>query len=103
GAAVALDLGRTADRRRLAKHRRRLRRGRRFAVGMHRASPIPTAWSEWPAPDTLVCRCEEVTASEISDAVCGLDADDARDVRVTARPGMGPSQGRVCGVAASAP
>src|SRR5690606_9309157 len=71
GAAVALDLGRTADRRRLAKHRRRLRRGRRFAVGMHRASPIPTAWSEWPAPDTLVCRCEEVTASEISDAVCG--------------------------------
>lgn len=101
GAAVAQDLGVDTDRRQMARHRRRLRRGRRFAVGMHRASPVPAAWSEWVTPQTLVCRCEEVTAAEVSDAVCGLDADDARDVRVTARPGMGLCQGRVCGFALS--
>lgn len=101
GMAIARDLGVEADDRRMARHRRRLRRGRRFAVGMHRASPVPTAWSEWLTPQTLVCRCEEVTASEVSDAVCDLEADDARDVRVTARPGMGLCQGRVCGFAVS--
>lgn len=101
GAAVAQDLGVRVDRRRMSRHRRRLRRGRRFAVGMHRASPVPAAWDEWLTPDTHVCRCEEVTAAEVSDAVGMLRADDARDVRVTARPGMGLCQGRVCGFALS--
>lgn len=101
GAAVARELGASVDGRAIARHRRRLRRGRRFAVGMHRASPVPAAWAEWVTPQTTVCRCEEVTAAEVSDAVCGLEADDARDVRVTARPGMGLCQGRVCGFALS--
>ncbi|WP_406247436.1 FAD-dependent oxidoreductase [Microbacterium sp. M] len=100
-AAVAQDLGRTVDRRRMQRHRRRLRRGRSFAIGMHRASPVPEEWSTWLTPQTVVCRCEEVSASEVEDAVCGLGADDARDVRVTARPGMGLCQGRVCGFALS--
>lgn len=100
-ASVARDLGRRVDPRVMARHRRRLRRGRRFSIGMHRASPIPTAWSEWLTPQTHVCRCEEVTVAEVSDAVSSLDADDARDVRVTARPGMGLCQGRVCGFALS--
>ena len=101
GAAVARDLGASVDQRSMARHRRRLRRGRRFAIGMHLASPVPAAWSEWVTPQTTVCRCEEVTAAEVSEAVCALDADDARDVRVTARPGMGLCQGRVCGFALS--
>ncbi|MFJ2543761.1 FAD-dependent oxidoreductase [Microbacterium sp. NPDC087589] len=101
GAAVASDLGATADLRAMARHRRRLRRGRRFAIGMHRASPVPVAWDQWLTPETHVCRCEEVTAAEVTDAVDGLRADDARDVRVTARPGMGLCQGRVCGFALS--
>lgn len=101
GAAVARDLGASADRRMMARHRRRLRRGRRFAIGMHRASPVPAAWDEWLTPETHVCRCEEVTVAEVTEAVDGLRADDARDVRVTARPGMGLCQGRVCGFALS--
>lgn len=101
GAAAAQDLGAHVDRASMTRHRRRLRRGRRFAVGMHRASPVPAAWSEWLTPETHVCRCEEVTAAEVSDAVGTLHADDARDVRVTARPGMGLCQGRVCGFALS--
>lgn len=101
GSAVAQDLGFSTDPRRMARHRRRLRRGRRFAIGMHRASPVPEAWDEWLTPETHICRCEEVTAAEVTDAVDGLRADDARDVRVTARPGMGLCQGRVCGFALS--
>lgn len=68
---------------------------------MHRASPVPAAWDEWLTPETHVCRCEEVTVAEVTEAVDGLRADDARDVRVTARPGMGLCQGRVCGFALS--
>lgn len=97
---AAWDSGRTplGDADRL---RRRIRRGRRFAVGMHRASPVPRAWSGWLTPQTTVCRCEEVTAAAVADTVGGLGADDPRDVRVTARPGMGWCQGRVCGFALS--
>lgn len=101
GAAVARDLGAATDPRSISRLRRRIRRGRRFAIGMHRASPVPTAWSDWLTPQTHICRCEEVTAAEVTDAVDALGADDARDVRVTARPGMGLCQGRVCGFALS--
>lgn len=101
GSAVARDLGAPTDARTMARHRRRLQRGRRFAIGMHRASPVPAAWDQWLTPETHICRCEEVTAAEVTDAVDGLRADDARDVRVTARPGMGLCQGRVCGFALS--
>ena len=101
GALVAQDLGASADAKSMARHRRRIRRGRRFSIGMHRASPVPAAWDEWLTPETHICRCEEVTAAEVTDAVGGLRADDARDVRVTARPGMGLCQGRVCGFALS--
>lgn len=95
--AAAADLGRDTSASRMHKLRRRIDRGRRFAVGMHRASPVPDAWAEWVTPATTVCRCEEVTAGEVAASVCELGADDARDVRVTSRPGMGLCQGRVCG------
>lgn len=99
--SVAADLGGHADPRRAARLRRRIARGRRFAVGMHRASPVPADWSQWLRPSTTVCRCEEVTAAEVEETIVDLAADDARDVRVTARPGMGWCQGRVCGFAVS--
>ncbi|WP_040166147.1 NAD(P)/FAD-dependent oxidoreductase [Microbacterium gorillae] len=95
--AVAAELGRTVEEAALRRRRRRIDRGRRFAVGMHRAGPVPPEWSSWVTPTTTVCRCEEVTAGEVAASVCDLGADDARDVRVTSRPGMGLCQGRVCG------
>lgn len=101
GLAAAVDAGLavpTATARRL---RRRIARGRSFAVGMHRASPVPEEWATWLRDDTLVCRCEEVPLSAVRATVTDLAADDARDVRVTARPGMGMCQGRVCGFALS--
>lgn len=97
--AVAADQGKvTADRRRTGL-RRVVRRSRAFARAMLLAHPVPADWSAWMTPETLVCRCEEVSY----DAVCRvrdeLGAADAKSVKLMARPGMGWCQGRVCGFA----
>lgn len=99
--AAAVDAGFGVPAVTARRLRRRIARGRRFAVGMHRASPVPEQWATWLRDDTLVCRCEEVPVSAVRSTVSDLAADDARDVRVTARPGMGMCQGRVCGFALS--
>lgn len=98
---AAGDAGWGVSAARAARLRRRIARGRRFAEGMHRASPVPEQWHTWVHDDTIVCRCEEVPARAVRETVGVLRADDARDVRVTARPGMGMCQGRVCGFALS--
>lgn len=46
--------------------------------------------------DTLVCRCEEVTAGQIREAVNGWGAD-VNFVKGVTRCGMGYCQGRICG------
>lgn len=99
--SAAADAGLPTDARARSRLRRRIARGRRFAAGMHAASPVPSAWSSWLTPETVVCRCEEVRVEEVRSTIRALAADDARDVRVTARPGMGICQGRVCGFALS--
>ncbi|MBT2534907.1 NAD(P)/FAD-dependent oxidoreductase [Arthrobacter sp. ISL-69] len=76
-------------------------RHRRFAEAMHRAHPVPPAWQDWLAPETIVCRCEEVTARQITDARESLAARDSRTLKSFTRAGMGWCQGRVCGFAAA--
>jgi NADPH-dependent 2,4-dienoyl-CoA reductase/sulfur reductase-like enzyme len=51
-----------------------------------------------PADDTLVCRCEEVTAGEIRQAV-KLGCPGPNQAKSFLRCGMGPCQGRMCGLA----
>jgi NADPH-dependent 2,4-dienoyl-CoA reductase/sulfur reductase-like enzyme len=51
-----------------------------------------------PADDTLVCRCEDVTAGQIREAV-DLGAPGPNQVKSFLRSGMGPCQGRMCGLA----
>jgi thioredoxin reductase/bacterioferritin-associated ferredoxin len=48
-------------------------------------------------PAVLVCRCEEVTAGEISQAV-ELGAIGPNQAKFFCRCGMGPCQGRMCGL-----
>jgi NADPH-dependent 2,4-dienoyl-CoA reductase/sulfur reductase-like enzyme len=50
-----------------------------------------------PAPDTIVCRCEEVTAADIERAV-ELGALGPAQLKAYTRCGMGPCQGRMCGL-----
>ncbi len=72
---------------------------RQFAEAMHRAHPVPPAWSDVLEPSTTLCRCEEVTCGEVRAAVAA-GADSARQVKQVTRAGMGWCQGRVCGLAA---
>jgi thioredoxin reductase len=81
------------------RRRRRRDAARRFASAMHQAHPVPTEWPSRLEPDTVVCRCEEVTADRLHRAVDGLGAADARSAKLLARTGMGWCQGRVCGYA----
>lgn len=76
-------------------------RHRRFAEAMHRAHPVPAAWQDWLTPETTVCRCEEVTAGQITEAREDLRARDAKSLKSFTRAGMGWCQGRVCGFAAA--
>ena len=57
----------------------------------------PAAQFRRPAPDTLVCRCEEVTAGQIVDTVA-LGCTGPNQMKAFLRCGMGPCQGRECGL-----
>lgn len=97
GRAAAAWLGRAVDW--PPRLRRRRRAHRTFAAAMHRAHPMPDGWQTWLGPTTVVCRCEEVTVAEVSEAVDRLGATDARTVKLLSRAGMGWCQGRMCAYA----
>ncbi|HLI61214.1 MAG TPA: FAD/NAD(P)-binding oxidoreductase [Solirubrobacteraceae bacterium] len=103
GDAIARALGRRGSLTpsALARTRRERRRLRRFARALARVHPVPDGWQSWCAPDTQICRCEEVTIGEVREAIA-LGARDARTVKLLARPGMGWCQGRICGSAVAA-
>ncbi|MDB5875336.1 MAG: FAD/NAD(P)-binding oxidoreductase [Ramlibacter sp.] len=49
-----------------------------------------------PPDDTVVCRCEELTAGEIR-AAAKIGRPDPNQIKSMTRAGMGPCQGRQCG------
>ena len=59
-------------------------------------------WREDVDDETVMCRCEEVSAGAVLQAVSGLGARDARSVKLLTRAGMGWCQGRVCAPAVDA-
>ncbi len=50
-----------------------------------------------PGDDTIVCRCEEITAGGIR-SLAEQGCQDANQLKSLGRPGMGPCQGRMCGL-----
>ena len=68
-------------------------RGRAFLDTLFRPSPQ----FRIPSGDTIVCRCEEVTAKDILDAVA-IGATGPNQLKAYRRTGMGPCQGRLCGL-----
>ena len=72
---------------------RRFERGRAFLDVLFRPPPR----FRLPRGETLVCRCEEVSASEVLDAVA-LDCPGPNQMKAFLRCGMGPCQGRLCGL-----
>ncbi|MDQ1006527.1 NADPH-dependent 2,4-dienoyl-CoA reductase/sulfur reductase-like enzyme [Streptomyces sp. V4I23] len=100
GVAVAVRLrGSRVPAGRIRGLSRRRDRMRAFAEVMAAAHAPGSGWPGWLADDTDVCRCEEVTAGRIREAVAELGARDARTVKLFTRAGMGWCQGRMCGTA----
>ena len=99
--AAANALGRIDAARRDAEAEAPLRavthglRGRAFLDVLYR----PADAFRRPDGDTLACRCEEVTARQVRDAV-GAGAIDVDALKVATRCGMGPCQGRFCALTA---
>ncbi|MFI6673388.1 FAD-dependent oxidoreductase [Kribbella sp. NPDC050470] len=71
-------------------------KGRRFAVALAKAYPVRGGWRAWSGPETVVCRCEEVTRGDIEEAVAERGVADGRALKLTSRAGLGLCQGRVC-------
>jgi len=56
----------------------------------------PKSWFQLPEDDTIICRCEEVTAGTVRDAV-HLGCLGPNQLKAFSRCGMGNCQGRYCG------
>jgi NADPH-dependent 2,4-dienoyl-CoA reductase/sulfur reductase-like enzyme len=103
GLAVARQLGALDGRRWQVLRRplaRRLARLGRFRAALDRLYRLRPGLVGLAAPDTLVCRCEELTRAEI-EAGIAAGGIDLRTLKVITRLGMGPCQGRMCWPAAA--
>ncbi|GLH81103.1 (2Fe-2S)-binding protein [Bradyrhizobium sp. SSBR45G] len=72
---------------------RRAERGRAFLDTLFQ----PAKQFRIPQGDTIVCRCEEITAKDVLDSVA-IGATGPNQLKAYRRTGMGPCQGRLCGL-----
>lgn len=80
--------------------RRRIGRAGRAAAAMAwMMRPRPTMIEAIP-PETIVCRCEDVSRATIEAAIVA-GARDLNQIKQWTRCGMGPCQGRMCGETAA--
>ena len=68
-------------------------RGNRFRRALEEAFRLRPELAGLTCPDTIVCRCEDVTFARIA------EHGNWRAIKLQTRCGMGPCQGRVCGPA----
>ncbi len=69
------------------------RKARRFAHVLDSAFRLRPELKSLPLPETMVCRCEDVSYSRLQ------QHPSWRSAKLHSRCGMGPCQGRVCGPA----
>ncbi|MEI7778422.1 MAG: FAD/NAD(P)-binding oxidoreductase [Actinomycetes bacterium] len=98
-AAQKLGLASRLGRRELEVAKRRVRRLRNVADAFSSTFATHNGWTDQVGDNTTICRCEEVRAGTIRNAVDHLGAVDVRSVKLTTRAGMGWCQGRVCSYA----
>ena len=83
---------------RMRPHRQALGRLQRLRAVLDRLTCVREGLGDLITPDTIICRCEEITAAEIQASLEESTADLAQLKRMT-RAGMGYCQGRMCGPA----
>jgi bacterioferritin-associated ferredoxin len=99
--AVLQDLGRSPAIGTIAELRRSRATLERFARGLSQAFPWPARQAARLADDTIVCRCECVSAGELRQVVQQTGACESNRAKAFSRVGMGRCQGRYCGHAAA--
>jgi NADPH-dependent 2,4-dienoyl-CoA reductase/sulfur reductase-like enzyme len=77
----------------VAALRKRAEAEQKFAAGLERAFALRSELRALAKPETIVCRCEDVTFARLQGHRGWTDA------KLQTRCGMGPCQGRVCGPA----
>jgi D-hydroxyproline dehydrogenase subunit alpha len=70
------------------------KRHRKFGRALEKAFRLRPELRALPLPETLLCRCEDVSYSRVS------QHSSWRVAKLQTRCGMGPCQGRICGSAA---
>ncbi|MCC8392286.1 FAD-dependent oxidoreductase [Paraburkholderia sp. MMS20-SJTR3] len=90
--AALAAVGNVAQARALFAQRERYRR---FAARMHAAFALDPRLRALAAPDTVICRCEDVRFADAA------QHRSWRDAKLHTRCGMGPCQGKICGEAAA--
>ncbi len=100
GWAAAIRLGKASQTqadRETARAKRELRHQQAFADLLNQMFALRPGRHSWATPETIICRCEEVTVGAVEKVVREGQARDARSVKLLTRCGMGLCQGRVCG------
>ncbi len=73
----------------------------RFRRGLAQAFPWPSEQAALLSHDTIVCRCEGISAGELRRVIHDEGACEANRAKAFSRVGMGRCQGRYCGHAAA--
>jgi NADPH-dependent 2,4-dienoyl-CoA reductase/sulfur reductase-like enzyme len=98
GLAAAIDIGARPSATALANDRRaraNLARQRRFQWALWRLFQPASGLASMPTPETIVCRCEEISAGSLKDHL--LAGAPIGTVKRATRLGMGRCQARYCG------
>jgi NADPH-dependent 2,4-dienoyl-CoA reductase/sulfur reductase-like enzyme len=95
--SVACDLGHIPESAHALQsfpHQARLRGERRLRAFLDALYPVPD-WLGRPSDETILCRCEEVSAGDVRAAVAD-GCMGPNQLKAFLRAGMGPCQGRMC-------
>ncbi|WP_122662104.1 NAD(P)/FAD-dependent oxidoreductase [Pseudomonas viridiflava] len=94
------DSGLVVDKARSEHLKNMLEQIKRFRHGLETAFPFPADWAKKVPDETIICRCEEISAGDIRTVVDEGHWEINR-VKAMCRVGMGRCQGRMCGLAAT--
>jgi bacterioferritin-associated ferredoxin len=95
--AALIDLGLEVPAATLETLEREQRKLDRFRLGLVEAFAWPVEQAARLSDDTVVCRCEGITAGELRRVVREEGAQEANRAKAFSRVGMGRCQGRYCG------
>jgi len=99
--AALADLGRSVPEPRVGALRSARKQMERFREGIAAAFPWPSFLAKTIPDETIVCRCEGITALELRGVALEKGAHELNRAKAFSRVGMGRCQGRYCGHAAA--